>query len=468
MKKLQERVQLLWSSTFLGCKVVTRGVRFIHFSKFDECRHSVTKGHNDGASNALANSIQAIDHRAVRRRSYVTGQYADERERGALELFEWPLRPAGTAGSERSGFAHTHGDVRGRHFEESVHRLLRLQQHWFTGLHPNRFQVQPRISFLVQRWPADRLQFRHGYQRLQRARHISIHLMDLVKRHGFSFFDQHAVRWLFASGRPAGSESDSRTWRRRGRGCLLRDTHREKKEAAMTVHSVLAIGCHPDDIELGCAGALLKHRSCGQRTSMLVMTGGQRSRTFSGDIRRKEQEAAASILGAELFWGGFNDTEIDPGRATIDVIEDVMEQVNPDVVYVHAPDDSHQDHRAIAVATVSAARRTSRILFYQTPSTTHFEPTIFIDAEENLERKIAALECHASQVEAGSFHVDAVRASARYWGAFARVSFAEAFTPVRFVWDIAPSFTLHDSLAQVDFAREDVLGSTKGVAATPQ
>lgn len=236
----------------------------------------------------------------------------------------------------------------------------------------------------------------------------------------------------------------------------------------MTIHSVLAIGCHPDDIELGCGGALLKHRASGQRTSMLVMTAGQRSRTFTGDTRLKEQQAAASILGAELFWGGFNDTEIDPGRATIDVIEHVMELVKPDVVYVHAPEDSHQDHRTIAVATVSAARRSSRILFYQTPSTTHFEPTIFIDAEENLERKIAALQCHVSQVEAGSFHLDAVRASARYWGAFARVSLAEAFTPVRFVWDITPGFTLHDSLAKVEFAHEETAGIPKGVTATSQ
>lgn len=236
----------------------------------------------------------------------------------------------------------------------------------------------------------------------------------------------------------------------------------------MTVHSVLAIGCHPDDIELGCAGALLKHRAMGQRTSMLVMTDGQRSRTFSRDTRIKEQGAAASILGAELFWGGFNDTEIDPGRATIDVIEHVMELVRPDVVYVHAPDDSHQDHRAISVATVSAARRTSRILFYQTPSTTRFEPTIFVDATDNIERKIVALQCHASQVEAGSFHLDAVRASARYWGAFARVSLAEAFTPVRFVWDITPDFTLHDSLAKVEFAQEEAVKLAKGVSATSQ
>lgn len=222
----------------------------------------------------------------------------------------------------------------------------------------------------------------------------------------------------------------------------------------MTVKSVLAIGCHPDDIELGCASALLEHRSLGHRTAMLVMTGGQQSRNFSSQTRTREQEASAAILGAELYWGGFHDTEIDPGRATIDVIEQAMNLVRPDVVYVHAPDDSHQDHRTIAVATLSAARRLSRILYYQTPSTTRFEPTVFIDAEENLERKIAALECHVSQVEAGSFHIDAVRASARYWGAFARISLAEAFAPVRFVWDIATDLHFADSLESMKFQEE--------------
>lgn len=236
----------------------------------------------------------------------------------------------------------------------------------------------------------------------------------------------------------------------------------------MSVQSVLAIGCHPDDIELGCAGALLKHHSSGQRTSMLVMTEGQRSSTFVGDIRLKEQEAATLMLGAELFWGGLRDTEIDSDRVTIDVIERVMELVKPDVVYVHAPDDSHQDHRAISVAAVSAARRSSRILLYQTPSTTHFEPTIFVDIDENIEHKLAALQCHASQIEAGSFHLDAVRASARYWGAFARVSLAEAFTPVRFIWDITPDPAVHDSSARTDFAREDVPGGPRGVSATAQ
>jgi LmbE family N-acetylglucosaminyl deacetylase len=123
--------------------------------------------------------------------------------------------------------------------------------------------------------------------------------------------------------------------------------------------------------------------------------------------------------------------------------------VEADVVYVHAPDDSHQDHRAAAAATLSAARHSSRILHYRSPSTVRFEPSLFVDISAYLDRKLAALSCHGSQVE-GSAMVDpeVVAASARHFGAQARVRYAEAFAPARFVWDLAavpelPMIELH-------------------------
>ncbi|MBO0728693.1 MAG: PIG-L family deacetylase [Acidimicrobiaceae bacterium] len=205
----------------------------------------------------------------------------------------------------------------------------------------------------------------------------------------------------------------------------------------MTVRSVLAVGGHPDDVELGCGATLLAHHAMGQRTSVLVMTAGEQSHT--GAPRRAEQEAAAGTLGAELYWGGFTDCEIPADRRAIDRIEEVIAAVGPDVVYVHAPDDAHQDHRTVSAAAVSAARRQCRILFYATPSTLRFEPTVFVDVERYLEGKLAALACHESQVNQESVWLDAVAASARHWGAVARIHFAEAFAPVRFVWDVEAS-----------------------------
>ncbi|MEV6343114.1 PIG-L family deacetylase [Actinoplanes sp. NPDC051851] len=204
------------------------------------------------------------------------------------------------------------------------------------------------------------------------------------------------------------------------------------------MRSVLAIGAHPDDIELGCGGTLAAHRAAGDAVTMLVVTGGQNGPGLVAD-RRAEAEAAARSLDCLLLWGRMLDCAVAPDATTIAVIEEAIREVEADVVYVHAPDDSHQDHRAVAAATVSAARHSRRVLHYRSPSTTRFEPSLYVDISAHLDRKIAALSCHRSQVESSAMvDPEVVAATARHFGAQARVRFAEAFTPSRFVWDLAP------------------------------
>ena len=201
--------------------------------------------------------------------------------------------------------------------------------------------------------------------------------------------------------------------------------------------SVLAIGAHPDDIELGCGGALLAHVAAGDRVTMLVVTGGENG---PGDgARHAEQGRAAQMIGARLVWGGLRDCEVAPNAATVRLIEQVIESTRADLVYVHAPEDSHQDHRAVAAATLGAARRLSRVLHYQSPSTLTFTPTVYVDVTAYLSGKVAALSAHASQVEMSAMvEPDAVVASARHWGSQARIGYAEAFQPTRLVLDLAP------------------------------
>ena len=215
------------------------------------------------------------------------------------------------------------------------------------------------------------------------------------------------------------------------------------------MRSVLAVGAHPDDIELGCGGTLAAHREAGDSVTMLVITGGQNGPGATAG-RRREAEAAARSLDCLLMWGNLLDCAVGADAATIALIERALSETGADVVYVHAPDDSHQDHRAVAAATVSAARHGRRILHYRSPSTTRFEPTLFVDISAHLDRKIDALSCHGSQVE-NSAMVDpeVVAASARHFGAQARVRYAEAFVPGRFVWDLAAPVQVPDQLLAV-------------------
>jgi LmbE family N-acetylglucosaminyl deacetylase len=201
--------------------------------------------------------------------------------------------------------------------------------------------------------------------------------------------------------------------------------------------NVLAIGAHPDDIELGCAGALLRHVAAGDRVTMLVMTTGERG-PQDAVSRVIEQEEAARLIGADLVWGGLSDGAITHDRETVGLIDEVIRRCRAEVVYTHSANDSHQDHVNTSASSISAARKMSRVLCYQAPSTTTFEPTVFVDVEETLSGKIEALEAHRSQVlRCDMVDLEAIEAASRYWGYQSRLRYAEAFETPRFVWDIA-------------------------------
>jgi LmbE family N-acetylglucosaminyl deacetylase len=200
--------------------------------------------------------------------------------------------------------------------------------------------------------------------------------------------------------------------------------------------NVLAIGAHPDDVELGCGATLLAHRRRGDRVAILVMTTGERG-PQDATSRIAEQEEAARVLGAELFWGGFRDGAVPDGRDAVDVIQSVVLQTGADIVYTHAPRDSHQDHRATGLASLAAGRRLSRVLLYESPTSEAFSPDVYVDVEGLVEGKLDALRAHMSQVlKNGLVDLAAVEGQARYRGFQARLHWAEAFEAGRFVWDL--------------------------------
>lgn len=200
---------------------------------------------------------------------------------------------------------------------------------------------------------------------------------------------------------------------------------------------VLAVGSHPDDIELGCAATLLRHVACGDEVTMLVMTSGERG-PQGEQARVREQEAAARVIGAELLWGGFADGCVPHGRETVTKIDAVVRYTGADVIYTHAPDDTHQDHLATSRGAIAAGRKVARVLCYQSPTTTSFNPNFYVDVTDTLEGKLQSLRAHRSQVERCDLvDLEAIAGGARFWGHRAGLRLAEAFQAPRFVWDIA-------------------------------
>jgi LmbE family N-acetylglucosaminyl deacetylase/CheY-like chemotaxis protein len=194
---------------------------------------------------------------------------------------------------------------------------------------------------------------------------------------------------------------------------------------------VLAVGAHPDDVEIGVGGILLRHVAEGHDVTVLTLTGGEAGGVAAD--RAKESRLAAQLLGARLVHTDLQDTSVSEGASTIAQIHRVLEETGATTVYTHTARDVHQDHRSVHQATLVAARRVPRIYCYQAPSTTvDFHPTRFVAIDEYLERKLEVIHAYGSQVKVRRYlEEDLLRATARYWSRFSQARYVEPLEVVR-------------------------------------
>jgi two-component system response regulator HydG len=195
--------------------------------------------------------------------------------------------------------------------------------------------------------------------------------------------------------------------------------------------AVLAIGAHPDDVEIGAAGALLVHRSLGHEVSILTLSRGARGGTEN--TRAGESEMAALALGATLFLENLQDTQIREGDPTISVISSVVQAVRPTVIYTHSVHDVHQDHRNVHQAAMVATRGIGRVYCFQSPSATvDFRPTRFVTIDDEVDGKLTAIKAFGSQTQVRAYLVpDLIKSTARYWSRYGDGLYAEAFEVIR-------------------------------------
>jgi LmbE family N-acetylglucosaminyl deacetylase len=203
--------------------------------------------------------------------------------------------------------------------------------------------------------------------------------------------------------------------------------------------NILAFGAHPDDIEYGCGGTLALYAQKGHDVFLFVASDGGRG--GAPEVRSSEQRDAALALGArEVLWGGYPDTEVPLSRELIAAAEAAIRRIHPTMIFVNYPDDTHQDHRNLAQATVSATRYVPNFLFYEVPSTQHFTPNCYTNVDKVLDLKLAALEAHRSQVTKTNIEdltiLELAVSCANFRGIQARVKYAEAFQSVRLLLPI--------------------------------
>lgn len=203
--------------------------------------------------------------------------------------------------------------------------------------------------------------------------------------------------------------------------------------------NILAIGAHPDDVEFGCGGTLIKYAKNGHNVYLLVLTMGD----IGGDpeVRKREQEEAIKFMNAkQVFWGNFHDTQIPMDRALISTIEDAINKVNPQLVFFNYSDDTHQDHRIVAQASTSATRYIKEVLYFEVPTSQNFQPDIFVDIGDVLDKKMKLLKIHSSQVDKTRVEnltiLESANSCAIFRGYQGRVKYAEGFKAIRIIREI--------------------------------
>ena len=198
--------------------------------------------------------------------------------------------------------------------------------------------------------------------------------------------------------------------------------------------NILAIGAHPDDIEIGCGGSLIKYNRAGHNVYLLITTSGEMG--GDADIRKSEQLESAKVIGAkDVIFKDYPDTNLPLNKILISNIEAVVKKTKPELIFVNYTHDTHQDHRTLAKGTISATRYIKNVLFYEVPTTHDFNPSVYVDITDVIEQKVGCLEAHASQVMKTNIEglsiVEIAKSSATFRGIQGRVKFAEGFVPLR-------------------------------------
>ena len=193
--------------------------------------------------------------------------------------------------------------------------------------------------------------------------------------------------------------------------------------------TVLAIGAHPDDLELAIGGTLAKLQQTGARVVMGVV-----SIPSDYEARRREAEAAAEILGCELriLIDGGTTKRIEDLKTyeLVKVLDAVIKELQPAAVLTHGPSEFHRDHVLVYDAAISTQRLRYFDFFcyhpnFCRPVPVQFHPRAYVDVSDTIEAKMAAIAAHRSQFGNRNLPIDIYRDIARMNGRIVGVQYAE-------------------------------------------
>lgn len=221
---------------------------------------------------------------------------------------------------------------------------------------------------------------------------------------------------------------------------------------------ILVIVAHPDDEVLGCGGTIAKHARRGDEVHCLVLGEGITSRynqqgwASLDELKQLKSEAkqAADILGIKrVFFRDFPDNRFDtvPLLKIVKAIEEVKQELKPDIIYTHHQGDLNIDHQITFKAVLTACRPMKNegvreIYSFEIPSSTewnspdagtYFTPNVFVDISETFSKKIDAMKAYKGESREYPHprSPEALEIIAKRWGVSVGRELVEAFKLIR-------------------------------------
>lgn len=224
--------------------------------------------------------------------------------------------------------------------------------------------------------------------------------------------------------------------------------------------SILVLAAHPDDEVLGCGGTIARRVEEGEQVYIAILGEGITSRYNEReeadqqlvDGLEETSREVAELLGVkEIYSHNFPDNRFDtvPLLKVVKTVEDLIDEVQPEIVYTQHGGDLNIDHKIVYRATLTATRPMTdcpvrKVYAYEVASSTEwafqefsppFRPNTFVEIEDTLEQKVEAMQMYETEARPYPHprSAQSLRAIAHNWGRTAGLQAAEAFELVRSV-----------------------------------
>ena len=206
----------------------------------------------------------------------------------------------------------------------------------------------------------------------------------------------------------------------------------------MSFKKILAIGAHPDDVELGCSGSLLKFMKQGAEVDIVVARNDNAPKPSvrrDRDTMQKEYKAAEELFGIQfkMLDNPINDDGrpiLERDSNTVQQMDEFVQSKTYDLVITHSPGDHHQDHQNTYHIVNSSLRRYQGEFWLMeggpySNKNQLFNPNVFVDISDHIDKKIELVSCYDSYFSETLLHN--IKGLAAYRGQMTNSKYAEAF-----------------------------------------